>query len=137
MYLSYSDLIGVRVAAQFETHAIISVAGEEILGGQPVAVDGDEVVLAEHLTGSFDGFAITRTAEEGEICIYIPYGLIDIPNWEEVIGTPLLTPGANYFLNGSFLDTNPPLDGYSMLIGVAKSETILDCGLKQKVLLDF
>jgi hypothetical protein len=108
-------------------------ANESMNVGQPVCVTADDTVnladASSNLTSNTVGLAATD-AGAGEAVVVFTDGVIDQADWTAVIGTTLLTPGVQYYLDttaGQMSASPPTVNGQVVVrMGTALTTTIFD-----------
>jgi len=113
--------------------AFYGTAVQTIGRGQPVRLLSGGLALASSDLGQVCGIAL-NDAPLGSRCDYVTRGSVLLEGWHNAVGTPRLTSGAYYFLNGvgSFSYT-PPQTGYLISLGYAHSPLILDLNIGIKI----
>jgi hypothetical protein len=108
-------------------------ANEATSAGQPVHVTATNTVnladASSNLTSNTVGLAAT-SAGSGESIVVFTDGVLDQADWTSVIGTALLTPGAQYYLDTTAgkMSTSPPTVNGQVVVrmGTALTTTIFD-----------
>jgi hypothetical protein len=108
-------------------------ANETMNVGQPVYVTAADTVnlsdASSNLTSNAVGLAATD-AGSGESVVVFTDGPIDQADWTAVIGTTLLTPGVQYYLDTTAgqMSTSPPTVNGQVVVrmGTALTTTVFD-----------
>jgi hypothetical protein len=118
------------------------VAAVNLSAGQPVYVDGTSGQLRLATAATFASATVSGLTQASTLATFaapIATTMIALSDWTAVIGTPLLTKGARYFLGiapGTLSLIAPSTPGQSVVsVGVALSTTQLEINPTVPILL--
>lgn len=130
----------VQEAQQAASQAVELLAGQAVIAGQPICLQGDTMYPAQAIDSLLaDAWGFTASdgaADTGVTCI--TRGQLTIEDWTPIAGNATLEPGSTYYLHpsvaGMITTTAPTLPGQFVVpLGKALSPLTLDVRIESPI----